>query len=71
MIKLLEVMIQQVYQSDLPIAEKVRLISTLMDDLLRARKRDELSRLEAVEAVLRNRKEKKWNNPVLDPGHCL
>jgi hypothetical protein len=54
----LEARLQQVDQSDLPLAEKARLTALLSDALLRARQENEMAqRLEALEAVLRSRKE--------------
>jgi hypothetical protein len=57
-VRRLETLLEQVEQSDLPIAEKARLTATLTETWLRVRKEDEMvQRMEAVEAVLRSRKE--------------
>ena len=56
LVKVLEMRLQEVNQSDLPLDEKTRLTSMLTPPLLRALNEDELAkRLEAVEAVLRSR----------------
>ena len=58
-VALLAARLRQLDQSDLPGAEKARLTATLADALLRAIGVDVLDkRMEALEAVLRARKDK-------------
>jgi len=60
LVQRLEARLDQVERSELTVAEKAHLTAKLSDALLRARKDSEfVGRLEALEAVLQSRKEKK------------